>query len=188
MSPAFSPKKGAKWALPLASFAAAAGLGIAGHLVPGFAYGRKAGDDLVYFLLEMASVLPAMFLLVGLFEVWVPRAVIERYAGRRSGAAAIPWMILLATLQAGPLYGAYPVAVGLWRKGCAPWNVFIYLGMFSALKIPLLTFEVSFLGWEFSLARTAVTVPVFTGLGILLARLLPRDYVPPAVLSEDRQT
>ena len=128
-----------------------------------------------------------MFLLVGLFEVWVPRAVIERYAGRRSGAAAVPWMILLATLQAGPLYGAYPVAVSLWKKGCAPWNVFIYLGMFSALKIPLLTFEVSFLGWEFSLARTAVTIPVFTGLGIILAKLLPRDYIPPAVLSGDQE-
>jgi uncharacterized membrane protein YraQ (UPF0718 family) len=187
MSPTSRGKKGAKWALPLASLAAAAGLGMAGRLFPGFAYGRKAGDDLVRFLLEMASVLPAMFLLVGLFEVWVPRAVIERYAGRRSGAAAVPWMILLATLQAGPLYGAYPVAVSLWKKGCAPWNVFIYLGMFSALKIPLLTFEVSFLGWEFSLARTAVTIPVFTGLGIILAKLLPRDYIPPAVLSGNQE-
>ncbi len=94
--------------------------------------------------------------------------------------------MLLGTLQAGPLYGAFPVAVALWRKGAAPRNVFIYLGAFSALKIPMLTFEVAFLGWRFSLARTAVTLPVFIALSYLLERLLPADAtIPEAGEPED---
>jgi hypothetical protein len=62
------------------------------------------------------------------------------------------------------LYGALPVAVALWRKGTAPRNVFIYPGAVSALKIPMLAFEVALLGWQFSLVRTAVTLAVFTAL------------------------
>ena len=143
-----------------------------------FIFGRKAGEILGSFLVEMASVLPPLFLLVGLFEIWVPRKVIERHAGLRSGMRAVPWMILLATLQAGPLYVAFPVAIGLWRKGCAPRNVFIYLGAFSAMKIPMLTFEVAFLGWRFSLARTLISIPVFIVLAVVMERLLPSDFRP----------
>jgi len=145
-----------------------------------FVFGLKAGEAFWGFLVEMALVLPAMFVLVGLFEVWVPRQLIERHAGRRAGAAAILWMVLLATVQAGPLYAAFPVAVSLWRKGCAPRNVFIYLGAFSAMKIPMLSFEVAFLGWEFSLARTVITLPVFIAIGLLMERLLPTGFALPA--------
>jgi uncharacterized membrane protein YraQ (UPF0718 family) len=149
------------------------------RLVAPFAFGHDAGVGFWAFTLEMAAFLPAMFLLVGLFDVWVPRSIVERHVGRDSGPLAIVWMVLLGTLQAGPLYGAFPVAVTLWHKGTAPRNVFIYLGAFSALKIPMLTFEVAFLGWQFSLVRTAVTLPVFIALAYLLERLLPVDVTIP---------
>ena len=149
------------------------------RLVAPFAFGHAAGVGFWTFTLEMAAFLPAMFVLVGLFDVWVPRRIVERHVGRESGPLAILWMVLLGTLQAGPLYGAFPVAVALWRKGTAPRNVFIYLGAFSALKIPMLTFEVAFLGWQFSLVRTAVTLPVFIALAYLLERLLPDDVTIP---------
>lgn len=142
--------------------------------VPG--YGRTAGESLAHFMLEMATILPPMFILVALFDVWVPREFVERRVGRDTGFGAMPWMVLLAMMQAGPLYVAYPVAISLWRKGCAPRNVFVYLGAFSALKIPMLSFEVAFLGWRFSLARSAISLPVFILLAILMERLLPRDY------------
>ena len=165
---------------PWAMIAVVAGLWVYGRFGAGPDFGLRAGENLRDFLLEMALVLPPMFVLVGLFEVWEPRAVVERHAGRRAGVAAIPWMVLLATVQAGPLYGAFPVAVSLWRKGCAPRNVFIYLGAFSAMKIPMLTFEVAFLGWSFSLSRTIITLPVFIVIGFVMERLLPADYSLPA--------
>jgi uncharacterized membrane protein YraQ (UPF0718 family) len=166
---------------PWLAVVAVAGLWAYGRFGGGPAFGLRAGESLRDFVAEMALVLPPMFVLVGLFEVWVPRAVVERNVGRNSGAAAIFWMVLLATVQAGPLYGAFPVAVSLWRKGCAPRNVFIYLGAFSAMKIPMLTFEVAFLGWSFSLARTFITLPVFIAIGVLKERLLPDGFVLPAV-------
>jgi len=172
--------KATKTAFPWALVALVVALSAYDRLVAPFAFGREAGAGLWSFSLEMAAFLPAMFILVGLFDVWVPRSVVERHVGRDSGPLAILWMVLLGTLQAGPLYGAFPVAVALWRKGTAPRNVFIYLGAFSALKIPMLTFEVAFLGWQFSLVRTAVTLPVFIFLAYLLERLLPADVSIPA--------
>lgn len=168
-------------AAPLVLFGVVAGLWAYSLRYAGFVFGKKTGENLLSFLVEMASVLPPMFLLVGLFEVWVPRKIVERHTGLRAGFRAVPWMILLATLQAGPLYAAFPVAIGLWRKGCAPRNVFIYLGAFSALKIPMLTFEVAFLGWPFSLARTLISIPVFIALAIVMERLLPRGFRPPGL-------
>lgn len=140
-----------------------------------FDVGTRTGSTLAGFLKEVAIFLPAMFILVGLFDVWVPRRIVERHVGSAAGPMAIVWMLLLGTLQAGPLYGAFPVAVALYRKGASLRNVFIYLGAFSGLKIPMLTFEVGFLGWSFSLVRATVTVIVFVVLAYLLERLLPAD-------------
>jgi uncharacterized membrane protein YraQ (UPF0718 family) len=171
--------KTTKAAFPWALVALVVALWAYDRFVAPFAFGREAGAGLWSFALEMAAFLPAMFVLVGLFDVWVPRRVVERHVGRGSGPLAILWMVLLGTLQAGPLYGAFPVAVALWRKGTAPRNVFIYLGAFCAIKIPLITFEVGFLGWQFSLVRTAVTLPVFIFLAYMLEWLLPADVTIP---------
>jgi hypothetical protein len=45
----------------------------------------------------------------------------------------------------------------------------------------MLTFEVAFLGWAFSLARTLISIPVFVALAIAMERLLPGDFRPPAL-------
>ena len=83
------------------------------------------------------------------------------------------WMILLAMLQAGPLYGAFPVAAALSKKGCAARYVFIYLGAFSVMKLPMLGFEVTFVGWKFALVRLALTLPVFIAIGYIMGRSRP---------------
>ena len=105
--------------------------------------------------------LPLMFILIGLFDVWAPKEKIERHIGTDSGVQGAVWMILLAMLQAGPLYGAFPVAYMLYKKGASIRNIFIYLGAFSTLKIPMLSFEIGFLGLKFSILRTVLTIPVF---------------------------
>ncbi|MDI6780204.1 MAG: permease [Bacteroidota bacterium] len=126
------------------------------------------------FLIEMLSFLPLLFILIGLFSVWVPKEAVTKYVGEYSGIKGIMIVILLATLQAGPLYGAFPVAQLLWKKGCSIRNIFIYLGAFSSLKLPMLTFEISFLGLKFSLLRTIISIPVFIVIGIVMERYLKK--------------
>ncbi|MEO0292603.1 MAG: permease [candidate division WOR-3 bacterium] len=133
-----------------------------------FAPAKVIRENFWLFFVEMITFLPFMFILIGLFDVWFPKYKVEKYIGKSSGIKGTIWCILLAMLQAGPLYGAFPVAYLLWKKGCSIKNIFIYLGAFSTLKIPMLTFEIGFLGLKFSLLRTAVTLPVFILIGYLM--------------------
>jgi uncharacterized membrane protein YraQ (UPF0718 family) len=138
----------------------------------GFAPGIAAGRSFRDFMLEMAAFLPLMFILVGLIDVWLPRSVIERHVGSGAGIWGSVWVILLAMLQAGPLYGAFPVAQLLWKKGCSTRNIFIYLGAFATIKVPMLTFEIGFLGLRFSLLRTLITLPVFIAIAVVMEAVL----------------
>ncbi len=133
-----------------------------------FSVGVKISKNFWLFFKEMITFLPFMFILIGLFDVWIPKEKIEKHTGKESGIKGIFWVILLATLQAGPLYAAFPVAYLLWKKGASTKNIFIYLSAFSTLKIPMLTFEIGFLGLKFSLLRTSFTLPVFILIGKLM--------------------
>jgi uncharacterized membrane protein YraQ (UPF0718 family) len=133
-----------------------------------FPSGKQIGLNFWMFFKEMILFLPLMFILIGLFDVWVPRERIEKHIGQESGWKGTGLVILLATLQAGPLYGAFPFAYILWKKGCSIRNIFIYLGAFSTIKIPMITFEIGFLGLEFSLLRTLITLPIFIILGFIM--------------------
>ena len=90
--------------------------------------------------------MPFLFIIVGLFDVWVPKEKIQKHIGQESGIKGIVLVVLLAMLQAGPLYGAFPVAYLLYRKGASIRNIFIYLGAFSSMKIPMLGIEIGYLG------------------------------------------
>ncbi len=133
-----------------------------------FAIGKEIGYNFWLFFKEMILFLPLMFILIGLFDVWVPREKIEKHIGSESGWKGTGLVILLAMLQAGPLYGAFPFAYLLWKKGSNIRNIFIYLGAYSTIKIPMITFEIGFLGFKFSLLRTLISLPVFISLGYIM--------------------
>lgn len=137
-----------------------------------FIIGFKPGTDIaVNFkdsVIEMVTFIPAIFIIVGLFDAWVPKERIQKQLGQESGIKGIAIVVFLAMLQAGPLYGAFPVAYILWKKGASIKNLFIYLGAFSALKIPMLGIEIAYLGIDFTLARTLVSLPLFIAIGYFM--------------------
>ncbi len=133
-----------------------------------FAIGVEISKNFWDFFTEMIIFLPLMFILIGLFDVWIPREKVVKHIGEESGVKGTILVILLAMLQAGPLYGAFPFAYMLWKKGCSVKNVFIYLGAYSTIKIPMLTFEIGFLGLKFSILRSIVTLLVFIVIGYLM--------------------
>jgi len=87
------------------------------------------------FLKEMIIALPVMFVLIGLFDVWVPREKVQKHIGKSSGIKGVLLVMLLAFVQAGPLYAAFPVAYILKKKGTSSVNIFIYLSAFSMAKV-----------------------------------------------------
>jgi uncharacterized membrane protein YraQ (UPF0718 family) len=130
--------------------------------------GKTIAINFTNSLIEMITFIPFLFIIVGLFDVWVPKEKIQRHIGQESGIKGIGIVILLAMLQAGPLYGAFPVAYMLYKKGASIKNIFIYLGAFASLKIPMLGIEIGYLGIKFTLVRTLVSLPLFIGIGYLM--------------------
>ncbi len=112
---------------------------------------------------EMISVIPPIFVLLGLLDVWVDRATMMKYTGKGSGIKGVLIAFILGSAAAGPLYAAFPVAGVMLKKGSSLLNVFIFIGAWSTTKIPMLTFEAANLGFPFMLVRLALSI-----IGIIL--------------------
>ncbi len=120
------------------------------------------------YLLEMLSVLPPVLVLCGLFDAWVPKRTIERLMGDASGIKGTSIAFLLGTVAMGPLYAAFPIGKSLLNKGASLFNVAVFLCVWASIKIPMILFEVKFLGAEFALLRLALTIPAILVIGALL--------------------
>lgn len=107
---------------------------------------------------QMLAVLPPVFLLLGLMDIWVPRETVIRFVGERSGILGTTLSIVLGAAAAGPLYGAFPIAQTMARKGASYFNVVVFLGAWSTLKVPMFLFEASALGPRFAVTRWLVNV------------------------------
>jgi uncharacterized membrane protein YraQ (UPF0718 family) len=143
----------------------------------GFKPGLVIYSNFNEFFLEMISFIPFLFIIIGLFDVWVPKEMLEKHVGRESGVKGIFLVILLAMLQAGPLYGAFPVAYILCKKGASVRNIFIYLGAFSSMKLPMLGIEIGYLGIKYTILRTLISLPLFIFIGYLMEKIVGSDFI-----------
>jgi uncharacterized membrane protein YraQ (UPF0718 family) len=133
---------------------------VLGSLFLRFEPGIRTATNMLDFLREMVFILPPAFVLIGLFEVWVPKAVVERHLGSESGLISYLWVFLLAGTTVGGLYVAFPVAYALRNKGARLGVVFGYVGLSGICRVPMTLFEMSFLGVEFTIIRYLVGVPL----------------------------
>lgn len=124
---------------------------------------------------EMAAVLPPIFLLIGLLDVWVPKETLMRFLGDRSGLLGVAISIVLGAVAAGPLYAAFPVAAIMMRKGAKFSNVIVFLGSWSTLKIPMALFEASALGARFAITRWIASVLGVTAMAVIIDRAVTKD-------------
>ena len=137
----------------------------------------KAGASLVAQAGTMLLVVPPIFLLLGLLDAWVPRETMMRFMGPGSGIKGPLIAFMLGSAAAGPLYGAFPVAAVLMKKGASFSNVLIFIGAWSTTKIPMLLFEMRSLGPVFALSRLAIDIPGIVVLALVIQAILPKAEV-----------
>ena len=125
--------------------------------------GQKAVSITQDNLWEMLSVIPPIFILLGLLDVWVKKETMVKYMGEGSGLIGVLIAFFLGSAAAGPLYAAFPVAGILLKKGSKISNVLIFIGAWSTMKIPMLMFETNALGMDFSMLRLGMNI-----VGILI--------------------
>jgi len=126
-------------------------------------------------LIEMASVLPPIFVLLGLLDVWVERETMIRYVGEGSGLRGALVAFLLGAAAAGPLYAAFPVAAMLLKKGAKLTNVFLFVGTWSTTKIPMLLFEATSLGVPYMMLRFACNLVGIVLIAVILEKTLSKE-------------
>lgn len=135
--------------------------------------GIKAVNETGSSLKEMALIIPPVFILLGLLDIWVPRETMIKYMGDKSGLKGIVLAFLLGSAAAGPLYGAFPIAAVFMKKGVKFINVLIFIGAWSTTKVPMFLFELSALGAAFAFTRLIIDIP-----GIILIAYILSSYIP----------
>jgi len=124
------------------------------------------------FFIEMISVLPGVMILMGLFMVWIPKEMVEKYLGKTSGIKGFSLAILLGALPTGPLYVAFPLAASLIKKGARISNIIIFLSAWACIKIPQDMVELQFLGPRFMAARLVLTIVFVVIMGVSIERII----------------
>ena len=117
------------------------------------ALAKKSLNITVKNLGDMLFIMPPIFIWLGLLDVWVERETMIKFMGEGSGTRGICTAFLIGSLAAGPVYMAFPFTLVLIRKGAIFSNIVIFLGAWSATKIPISIFEASIMGWKFTLLR-----------------------------------
>lgn len=141
------------------------------------AYQTKALETMRFQAETMLLVIPPIFILLGLLDVWVPREQMMRFMGPNSGLKGGILAFLLGSFAAGPLYGAFPVAAILMKKGASFINILIFIGAWSTTKIPMLLFESAALGPRFALSRLAIDIVGIILIAMAIKALLPEEEV-----------
>ncbi len=137
--------------------------------------GSKAFDISLENLGQMLSFLPAIFILVGLLDVWIPKETMIKYMGDNSGIKGILIAFFLGSAAAGPLYAAFPVAALLLKKGARLAYVLIFLGAWSSTKLPLILFEIASLGVRFTVIHVSVSIVSFLAIAFLMEKLTSQE-------------
>ena len=140
----------------------------------GFKPGKQVGFNFFTFALTMLKIVPFAFILIGLFEVWVKREIVEKHLGEESGLKGYLWAIVLAVTIVGPLYVALPIAYSLHKKGAKFGVIFTYIGASAICRVPMATFEASFLGIKFTAIRLLVSLPLVIVTSMMLGKYLTK--------------
>lgn len=111
-------------------------------------------------VMEMLRVLPPIFILIGLLDVWVKKETMIKYMGKDSGIIGILLAFFLGSVAAGPLYASFPVAGVFIKKGSKLSNAFIIVGAWATMKIPMLLFEIASMGPQFTTIRLILDIIV----------------------------
>lgn len=139
--------------------------------------GIKAIETFSFSLKEMILIIPPVFILLGLLDVWVPKDVMVKYMGEGSGIVGVIISMFIGSAAAGPLYGAFPVAAVFMKKGVKLSNVLIFIGAWSTTKIPMFLFELNSLGAKFALTRLAINIPGILIIAYTIPKLLKEEEI-----------
>ena len=131
-----------------------------------------------YYIKEMLMIMPVVFVLTALLDLWIPKEKIEKHLGDESKAKGVILAFVLGSVSAGPIYAAFPFCVMLLKKGASIKNIIIILSSWAVIKIPMLAIEAKFLGPKFMLARYILTVIAIIIFSAISSKIVKKHDIP----------
>lgn len=125
----------------------------------------------------MLSILPAIFILIGLMDVWIPKETMIRYMGQKSGISGILIALVIGSVSAGPLYVAFPIAALLLKKGARLAYVLFFLGAWVSSKLPIMIYEIASFGYKFTLYHVVSSLIIYLVGSIIIEKLLSKETI-----------
>jgi uncharacterized membrane protein YraQ (UPF0718 family) len=110
---------------------------------------------------SMLKIVPPIFLMIGLLDIWVPRETMIKLMGEKSGPVGVLIAFFIGTMSAGPLIAAFPVAQVMLKKGARYANVLFFLTIWASAKLPILFFQATTLGVEYTIITNITLILVY---------------------------
>lgn len=148
------------------------------------AMGTESVINSGYYIKEMLMIMPVIFVLTALLDMWVPKEKIMRYLGKDAGAKGVFLSFVVGSISAGPIYAAFPMCVMLHKKGASIRNIVIILSSWAVIKVPMLLNEAKFLGLKFMGIRWILTVIAIIIFSWISAKILRDEDLPGKTLSK----
>lgn len=144
--------------------------------------GMESIKNSSYYIKEMVSIMPVIFILTALLDMWVPKEKIMQFLGKDAKGKGIFLSFVIGSISAGPVYAAFPMCVMLHKKGASIRNIIIILSSWAVIKVPMLLNEAKFLGPKFMIIRwilTVISIIVFSKIAdnIIKEEDLPKEDI-----------
>lgn len=137
-----------------------------------------------YYIKEMIMIMPVIFVLTALLDMWVPKEKIMQYLGTEAKGKGVLLSFVIGSISAGPVYAAFPMCVMLHKKGASLRNIVIILSSWAVIKIPMLLNEMKFLGPKFMAIRWVLTIIAIVIFSWISAKLVKDEDLPGEMLSK----
>lgn len=148
------------------------------------AMGTDSVKNSGYYIKEMLMIMPVIFILTALLDMWIPKEKIMRYLGREAKAKGVFLAFVVGSISAGPIYAAFPMCVMLHKKGASIRNIIIILSSWAVIKVPMLLNEAKFLGPKFMVIRWVLTVIAIMIFSWITAKVIKDKDLPGEVLTQ----
>jgi len=136
---------------------------------------KRSTNEAIYYIKEMIEIMPVIFGMIVLIEVWLPRKVIVKNMGDGSGIKGVILAFVMGMLSAGPIYAAFPITKALYKKGASTKNIVIIVSSWAVIKVPMLVNEAKFLGLKFMAVRWVLTIIAILIIGTAMDKMISKN-------------
>ncbi|MDO5724805.1 MAG: permease [Tissierellia bacterium] len=138
----------------------------------------KSIHNSMYFIKEMILIMPVIFILTALLDLWVPKNRIVEVLGKDSKMKGVFLSFVIGSMSCGPIYAAFPMCKMLHKKGASIRNIIIILSSWAVIKVPMLINELKFLGMKFMITRWILTVISIILFSYIASRVISEEDLP----------